>query len=79
MKIVDLEKLWNFVVDNFLIWIRLGPQTIILHLIWYNIWGTEMEYRHKWKGGVVIEELACVCEVAGSILAGRKVSKNCFG
>jgi len=20
MKVVDLEKLWNFVVDNFLIW-----------------------------------------------------------
>jgi hypothetical protein len=20
MKVVDLEKLWNFIVDNFLIW-----------------------------------------------------------
>jgi hypothetical protein len=29
MKVVDLEKLYNFVVDNFLIWIRLRPQTII--------------------------------------------------
>jgi hypothetical protein len=29
MKVVNLEKLWNFVVDNFFIWIRLGPQTSI--------------------------------------------------
>ena len=27
MKVVDLEKLWNFVVDTFLIWICLGSQT----------------------------------------------------
>jgi hypothetical protein len=63
MKIVDFEKL-NFVVDNFFIWIRLGPQTINLYMIWYNIWGTEMEYRHKWKKGVMVEELTRVgvCE-----------------
>jgi len=36
MKIVDPEKLWNFVVDNFLIWNRLEPQIINLHIIWYN-------------------------------------------
>ena len=24
MKVINLEKFWNFVVDNFLIWIRLG-------------------------------------------------------
>jgi hypothetical protein len=72
MKIVDLEKLWNFVIDNVLIWIRLGPQTINVHMIWYNIWGTEMEYRHEWKRGVVIEELAHVWEVLGSIPAGAQ-------
>ena len=33
IKIVDLEKLWNFVADNFLIWIRLGPQTNNIHSI----------------------------------------------
>ena len=33
IKIVDLEKLWNFVVDNFLIWIRLGPQTNNIHSV----------------------------------------------
>ena len=25
IKVVDLEKLWNFVVDNFSIGIHLGP------------------------------------------------------
>jgi hypothetical protein len=28
MKVVDLRKLWNFVVDKFLIWIRLEPKKI---------------------------------------------------
>jgi len=32
MKTVDLEKLWNFVVDNFLIWNYLEPQTINLYV-----------------------------------------------
>jgi len=27
IKVVDLEKLWNFIVQKFFIWIRLGPQT----------------------------------------------------
>jgi hypothetical protein len=29
-RVVDLEKLQNFVVNNFFIWIHLGPQTINL-------------------------------------------------
>jgi hypothetical protein len=33
IKIVDLEKLYNFVVDNFFIWIHLGPQIINLNLL----------------------------------------------
>jgi len=33
MKVVDLEKLWNFVIDNFQIWICLGSQTTNLHLV----------------------------------------------
>jgi len=33
MKVVDLEKLQNIVVDNFLIWIRLGSQTTNLHSV----------------------------------------------
>jgi hypothetical protein len=33
IKVVDLEKLWNFIVDNFFIWIPLGPQTINLNSV----------------------------------------------
>ena len=33
MKVVDLEKFRNFVVDNFLIWIHLRPQTSNLHSV----------------------------------------------
>jgi hypothetical protein len=33
MKVVDLRKLWNFVVDKFLIWIRLVPQKTDLHSV----------------------------------------------
>jgi len=33
MKIIDLKKLWNFVVDNFLIWNRLEAQIINLYVI----------------------------------------------
>jgi hypothetical protein len=29
IKVVDLEKAYKFVVDNFLIWILLGFQTLI--------------------------------------------------
>jgi calcineurin-like phosphoesterase family protein len=32
-KIQIFEKLRNFVVDNLLIWIHLGPQTINFHLV----------------------------------------------
>ena len=28
IKDVDLEKLYNFIVENFFIWIRLGPQKV---------------------------------------------------
>jgi len=33
MKVVDLEKLWNSVADNYFIWIRLGLQTSNLHSV----------------------------------------------
>jgi hypothetical protein len=29
-KVVDLEKLYNFVVEHFLIWSHLGPQNMLL-------------------------------------------------
>jgi hypothetical protein len=37
IKVVELQKLLNFVVENFFIWIRLRPQTINLHSIGDNI------------------------------------------
>jgi hypothetical protein len=33
MEVVGLRKLWIFVVDNFLIWIRLEPKKNNLHLL----------------------------------------------
>jgi hypothetical protein len=36
MKVVDLEKLWNFVVNNFFIWIYLVLQTVNLFSASYN-------------------------------------------
>jgi hypothetical protein len=33
MKVVELQKLFNFVVDNFFIWIRLRSQTSNLHSV----------------------------------------------
>jgi hypothetical protein len=33
MKVVDPEKLWNFVVYKILIWIRLMPQKTDLHSV----------------------------------------------
>jgi hypothetical protein len=36
MKVVDLKKLWNIVVNKFLIWIRLELKTIytLCGIIW---------------------------------------------
>ena len=50
-KVVDIEKLWNFVVYNFLIWIRLKPQTLNLLPDWYNIW--EQKWSMNTCDGVV--------------------------
>ena len=33
MEVVGIEKLWNLVVDNIFICIRLVPQTNNLHLV----------------------------------------------
>jgi hypothetical protein len=65
-KVVRLKKLWNFVVDNFLIWNRLGPQTSKLHTDLYNMWGTERVYGHMWVCGAVGEEAPREAEVVGS-------------
>jgi hypothetical protein len=66
MKVVRLEKLWNFVVNNFLIWNRLGSQTSKLYSDLYNMWGTERVYGHMWVCGAVVEEPPREAEVVGS-------------
>ena len=42
VKVVDLKKLWNFVVDNFSIGIRLWPQIINICSVYDNMWGTKL-------------------------------------
>ena len=42
IKVVDVKKLWNFVVDNFSIGIGLGPQIINIYSVWDNMWGTKL-------------------------------------
>jgi hypothetical protein len=43
IKFVDHEKLWNFVVENFFIWIRLGHQNMVWKialpsvLLWHSV------------------------------------------
>jgi hypothetical protein len=52
MKVVDVDKLWNIVVDKFLIWIRLKPKK------WFTLDRSRMKngYKQIWVCGVVIEE-----------------------
>jgi len=42
IKVVDLEKLWNFVVDSFSIWIGLEPQIINVGSVYDNMWETNL-------------------------------------
>jgi len=72
MEVVDLEKLCNFVVDNFFIWIHLVPQTINLHSVCYNMWGRKTQYRHKWERGGVVEEVMREREVTSLNPTGRE-------
>jgi hypothetical protein len=54
IKVIELKKLLNYVVEKFFVWTRLRPQTINLHSIGYNIWATKLQSRHKvsdrWSG-----------------------------
>ena len=46
MKIVDLQKLWNYVVDNFLIWNHL----IMQNYVWISkIWNSNFSNDLKWE------------------------------
>ena len=45
MKVVDLEKLWNFVVDNFFIWNHLVKE----NYIWISqIWNSKFVNDLRW-------------------------------
>jgi hypothetical protein len=46
-KVVRLQTLWKFVVDNLFVWIRLQSQIINLHSVGYNMWATKLQYRYK--------------------------------
>ena len=54
IKVVELQKLFIFVVDNFFIWIRLGSQISNLHSNGCNMWRKQLQTRHKschrWSG-----------------------------
>ena len=69
-KVVDLEKLYNFVVDNFFIWIRLGSSIINLNLVEDNTRRKKIRDKHKWAWGAVVTEIPREGEVAGSNPAG---------
>jgi hypothetical protein len=70
MKFVDFEKLYNFVVDNFFIWIRLGSQTLNLNSFEDNMSRKKIYYRHEWVWGAVVREVLREGEVVGLIPGG---------
>jgi hypothetical protein len=74
-KVVDLRKLRNFVVDKFLIWIRLVPLKTDLHSVLYNMSRTKTAYERIWVCGVVVEEASREVEVTGSNHGNRGASR----
>jgi len=66
MKVVDLKKLWNFVVHHFFIWNRLEPQKLNLPSVVDNMWRTEVGYEHKLLMGGVVEVFTREGEFVGS-------------
>jgi hypothetical protein len=65
-KAVGLRKLRNFVVDKFLIWIRLVPLKTDVHSVLYSMSRTKTAYGRIWVCGVVVEEASREVEVTGS-------------
>ena len=53
IKVIDLEKLCNFVVDNFFIEIRLGSQILILKSDEHKMARTKISFGHKQLAGGV--------------------------
>jgi hypothetical protein len=75
MKVVDLRKLRNFVVDKFFIWIRLVPLKTDLHSMLYSMSRTKTAYECIWVCGVVVEEASREVEVTGSNHGNRRASR----
>jgi hypothetical protein len=47
IKVVELQKLFNFIVDNFFIWIHLQYQTSNLHSVGCNMCTKKLKTKHK--------------------------------
>jgi hypothetical protein len=47
IKVEQLQKLWNFVVDIFFIRIRLHLQIVNLYLNCSNMWATKLQHMHE--------------------------------
>jgi hypothetical protein len=43
IEVVELQNLWNFVIDNVFIWICLQPQIVNLYLDCSNVWATKLQ------------------------------------
>jgi hypothetical protein len=74
-KVVDLRKLRNFVVDKFLIWIRLVPLKTDLHSVLYIMSRPRTAYERIWVCGVVVEEASREVEVTRSNHGNRGASR----
>jgi hypothetical protein len=77
IKVVELQKVFNFVVDNFFIWIRLGSQISNLHSNGCNMWrkNYKLDTNHVIDGVVV--EGTREGEVDGSITNNRVAREFC--
>jgi hypothetical protein len=77
MKVVELQKLFNFVVDNFFIWIRLLSQTSNLHSLVVICGQQNYNLDTKHVIGGVVEEGTRKGEVEGLIPNNRVAHEFC--
>jgi hypothetical protein len=45
IKVVELQKLWNFLVGNFFIWIHLQQKIVNLYSDFFNMWAIKLQYK----------------------------------
>ena len=77
IKVVELQKLFIFVVDNFFIWIRLGSQISNLHSNGCNMWTKKYKIDTKHTIDGVVVEGTREGEVYGSIPHNRVAREFC--